>query len=192
MATYSAVPIEVLETERLLLRPLREADASRIQQLFPNINVLRYMNAIIPWPYPPDGAEQFLQTILPKMAANEEYYWGLFAKGSDEGLMGVIGLTPSSETAHRGFWLGEPYWRRGYMTEAVAAVNDWAFDRLGMNEILVYNAVANVGSHQLKANSGGEVIGYGESDFVSGRLPAAKWRITADAWRLHRERACPE
>lgn len=43
------VPIPILETSRLLLRPL--------QALFPHFEILQYMSAAIPWPYPDDGAE---------------------------------------------------------------------------------------------------------------------------------------
>ena len=49
-------PTPALCTERLLLRPLELADADAIQQLFPQWEVVRYLNALVPWPYPADGA----------------------------------------------------------------------------------------------------------------------------------------
>src|SRR5690349_13153207 len=131
MAAFRRVPIRVLDTARLRLRPLEYSDALRIQALFDSPNVLRYMNAAIPWPYPEDGAMQHLRAVLPRMEAGEEYYWAIGLRESDEGLIGVIGLTPASDEDHRGFWLGEPYWGQGYMREAVRAVNDCAFDELG-------------------------------------------------------------
>ena len=48
MAAYRKAPIAKLETPRLVLRPMDEGDAPRIQALFPNPNVLRYMAASIP------------------------------------------------------------------------------------------------------------------------------------------------
>ena len=45
-----------LYTERLILRPLELADAEAIQRLFPHWEVVRYLNALVPWPYPTDGA----------------------------------------------------------------------------------------------------------------------------------------
>jgi RimJ/RimL family protein N-acetyltransferase len=49
-----------LYTERLILRPLQLADADAVQQLFPHCDVVRYLNAAVPWPYPEDGAEHWL------------------------------------------------------------------------------------------------------------------------------------
>jgi hypothetical protein len=46
-----------LETKRLILRPLRMDDADQTQRLFPYWDVVKFLNAKIPWPYPPD-AEQ--------------------------------------------------------------------------------------------------------------------------------------
>ncbi|MCZ3030472.1 GNAT family N-acetyltransferase, partial [Acinetobacter baumannii] len=58
-----------LLTERLILRPLTLDDADGIQQQFPHWAVVRYLNALVPWPYPADGARTYLQQhALPAMA----------------------------------------------------------------------------------------------------------------------------
>ena len=49
-------PVPVLETERLILRPLREADASAVQRRFPQWEVVQYLHDEVPWPYPDNGA----------------------------------------------------------------------------------------------------------------------------------------
>jgi ribosomal-protein-alanine N-acetyltransferase len=186
MARYRKAPLVALETARLRLRPLAEPDAHRIQTLFPHPNVLRYMNAAIPWPYPENGAIEFVRSVLPRLEAQEEYYWALRLKAADEGLIGVIGLTPASDEDHRGFWLAEIYWGRGLMREAVAAVNDFAFDVLGMTELLLNNAAPNAASHRLKESVGAEIVRIEDTDYVGGRFPGVRWRLTAEAWRRHR------
>ena len=71
-------PTPALCTERLLLRPLELADADAIQQLFPQWEVVRYLNALVPWPYPADGALSFLRDMaLPAMARGTEWHWTL-------------------------------------------------------------------------------------------------------------------
>ena len=187
MAMYRKVPLVVLETARLWLRPLTHSDAPRIQELFPNPNVLRYMAAAIPWPYPDDGAETFIQSLLPKLASKEEYYWSILRKGNeDEGLIGVIGLMPANEEDSRGFWLAEAYWGKGYMREAAGRVNDFAFDELGMTEMLLNNAAPNLASHRLKESAGAEIIGVQDTDYVGGTFPGVRWRLTDEAWRRNR------
>lgn len=70
------MPLPVLQTPRLLLRPLQLGDAEAIQRIFPQWEIVRYMAAHIPWPYPEDGARRFLQDIaLPAMARGIEWHW---------------------------------------------------------------------------------------------------------------------
>jgi RimJ/RimL family protein N-acetyltransferase len=186
MAAYRKTEIVPLQTERLVLRPVALSDVPRIQLLFPHLNVLRYMNAAIPWPYPADGAQDAVQKFLAKMETQEEYYWAITRKGEGE-LMGVIALTPASDEDHRGFWIGEAYWGRGYMREATAAVNDFAFDVLQMEELLLGNAEPNVASHRLKESAGAEIVSIGEEDYVGGRFREVRWRLTAEAWKATRK-----
>lgn len=189
MAEYRRVAIPTLETARLRLRPLTRSDAPRIQTLFPNPAVVRYLAAAIPWPYPDDGAETFLRDLLPKIEAQEEYAWAIERKGEEgEGMIGLIALTPSSDEDHRGFWLGESYWGQGYMREAASAVNDFAFEELGMTELLLNNAAPNLASHRLKASSGAEIVRIEDTEYIGGTFKGVRWRLTADAWR-HRRRA---
>ena len=52
----------VLETDRLFLRPLELGDADQIQEIFPQWEVVRYLSAEIPWPYPMDGGSRGVVT----------------------------------------------------------------------------------------------------------------------------------
>ena len=98
----------ILETPRLRLRPLRFTDAPRIQQLFSHWEIVRYMAAAIPWPYPEDGARQYLEAVLPKNTFKEQYDWAITVKSEpNDQLIGAIGLYPNSKEDNRGFWLGE-------------------------------------------------------------------------------------
>ena len=57
------------ETERLILCPLRLADAQQIQNLFPHWEIVRYLLNRVPWPYPDDGAARYVRDVaLPAIA----------------------------------------------------------------------------------------------------------------------------
>jgi RimJ/RimL family protein N-acetyltransferase len=85
--------LPTLHTPRLLLRPLQLEDAGAIQRIFPRWEIVRYMAAHIPWPYPEDGARRFLQDIaLPTMARGIEWHWSLRLRSDPEVLIGVISL----------------------------------------------------------------------------------------------------
>ena len=99
-----------LETARLLLRPLAIDDAEQVQALFPQWEIVRYLNAIVPWPYPPDGALTFFRDVaLPAMARGDQWNWTLRLKSDPDRIIGSIGLV-RSEHENRGFWIA-PEWQ---------------------------------------------------------------------------------
>lgn len=180
---------KTLQTSHLWLRPLQLDDAPAIQQIFPNWEVVRYLAASVPWPYPPDGALTYLRDCaLPAVARGEEWHWTLRLKCDPDTVIGLIALT-RSEDHNRGFWLGVPWQGQGLMTEAANAVTDFWFDVLGFPVLRVPKANANAGSRKISENSGMRVIATEERDYVAGRMLSQTWEITAEEW--HRFRGHP-
>jgi hypothetical protein len=60
---YSSGMIATLHTGRLLLQPLRLADAEQTQRLFPQWEIVQFMTTLIPWPYPADGRLLFIAML---------------------------------------------------------------------------------------------------------------------------------
>ena len=174
---------DVLETERLILRPLMLEDAPRTQELFPHWEIVKYLNAIVPWPYPEGGALAFYRDVaLPAMERGQSWHWTLRLKESLAEHIGSIGLM-RPENNNRGFWLGLEWQGRGLMTEAVAAANDYWFDVLGFRVLRAPKAVKNVASRRISEKTGMRMIGTEMRDYVSGRLLSEIWEITAEEWR---------
>lgn len=182
------VPMPILETPRLRLRPLRLADAPRVQELFPHPEIVEFMAAAIPWPYPDDGARQHIESVLPKMAVGHQFDWAITLKSADDDrLIGIISLYPEGED-NRGFWLGKSYQRQGLMTEAMSAVNDFAFDVLRMPYLTLNNAEPNKASHRLKEISGAKIIEINDDvPYVGGRFRQIRWHLTREDWESHRD-----
>jgi [ribosomal protein S5]-alanine N-acetyltransferase len=62
--------IATLQTKRLFLQPLQLADAERTQRLFPQWEMVTFLNKQIPWPYPADGAFTYYRDVaLPRSSA---------------------------------------------------------------------------------------------------------------------------
>lgn len=174
-----------IETERLLLRPLELSDAAQAQKLFPKWEVVRYLTAAVPWPFPPDGCYRYYQDhALPAMERGEEWHWTLRLKSHPEQMIGSIALLLGDKT-NRGFWLGEAWQGRGLMTEAVEAVNCFWFETLGFDRLRAPKAVANIGSVRISAKTGMRLIWTGEQEYVSGKLPTELWEITREDWLHH-------
>jgi RimJ/RimL family protein N-acetyltransferase/ubiquinone/menaquinone biosynthesis C-methylase UbiE len=177
-----------LETEQLHLRPLRRSDAPRIQELFSYFDILKYLPAGIPWPYPDDGAEQFLNRMLSENSAGSRYAWALTLKHKGDDLfIGLIDLFPNNPNDNCGFWIGLDYQRKGYISEALAAVNDFAFDVLGLPYIIFRNAEENAGSYRLTEKAGATIIEIIDNvPCVGGKFRHVHWRLFPKNWRSHR------
>lgn len=175
-----------IETSRLILKPVALADAEQVQVLFPHWEIVRYLNAIVPWPYPPDGVETFYgSVVLPGMERNEQWHWTLRLKTSPEQIIGAVSLNVGDD--NRGFWLGPPWHRQGLMTEACDAATDYWFSILGFPLLRVGKAIANTGSRRISEKQGMRVVAVEERDYVCGRLPTEVWEITAEEWRTRRK-----
>lgn len=175
-----------LETDRLALRPLALSDADEIQAIFPKWETVRYLSTVIPWPYPADGAATFIRDHgLPAMARRDEWTWAIRLRGDTDPLIGLITLMRRTND-HRGFWLDTTWQGRGLMTEAAHAVTGFWFDVLGFSVLRVPKAIANIASRRISEKQGMRLIGGETRDYVSGRLPAELWEITASEWRAQK------
>jgi RimJ/RimL family protein N-acetyltransferase len=174
-----------LETQRLILRPLAMSDVPAIQRHFDNWNIIRHLSIVVPWPYPADGAETFVRLQFDKISAGEEIHlWVLVLKGGDGEAIGNIHLRRRAEglKGNRGFWLAEPYWQRGLMTEAITAVNDFAFLTLGLDLFYVCNAATNEASRRVKQKTGAEFVGFIELAHHGGQTKSERWIVRREDW----------
>jgi len=125
----------ILETERLMLRPVKETDAESIFEYARDPDI----GPIAGWP-PHKSVEESLEVV--KNVLNGRECYGICEKGSDK-VIGVVELklngrtdmTERDDECELGYWLGKPFWGRGYMPEAVAELIRYAFENLGMMTI---------------------------------------------------------
>ena len=110
---------EDIRTARLILRPLRDSDADQLFALISNWQVIRWL-AMPPWPYLPDHAREF---IAARKVPRPDFITAAIAL--EDRLIGVIDavVKPASAVQRErgyaiGYWLGQPYWGRGSMSEA--------------------------------------------------------------------------
>jgi len=115
--------IPVLATERLTLRAPRSEDVKAIAVLA-NDRRIAVNTARIPHPYRLADAEQFIAAV------NRRDGEVCFVIAHADTLIGACGNDPREDAPELGYWLGARYWGRGYATEAVRAVVDYAFGDL--------------------------------------------------------------
>jgi RimJ/RimL family protein N-acetyltransferase len=146
-----------IETDRLLLRPFRLEDARRVQQLAGDRSVAA-TTLNIPYPYEDGVAENWIRSHPENFAKRESATFAVTLKSEadDIALMGAIGLTLAMPHARgeMGYWIGKPYWGRGYCTEAARAVLDFGFVELGLQRIFARHMDSNPASGRIMEKIG--------------------------------------
>lgn len=100
-------------------------------------------------------------------AARDEAYTFFLFRESDDAMIGGLSLghvrRGVSQAATLGYWMGEPYAGKGYMTSAVRAVASYAFDRQGMHRVEAACLPNNEPSRRLLERVGFQKEGYARS-----------------------------
>ena len=123
---------DFLKTERLILRRWKESDADSLFEYASDPDV----GPIAGWP-PHKSAEESLNVIRTVFTGAECY--AICEKGSEKAigaielkLNGHTDMTERDDECELGYWLGKPFWGRGYMPEAARALLRRGFEELGM------------------------------------------------------------
>jgi ribosomal-protein-alanine N-acetyltransferase len=141
-------PQELL-TARLLLRSLEREDVPTLVRLA-GANEIAATTLNIPYPYVQDDARSFLDK------ANEDFRAGFsvsFAIAILPGreICGVVGLhiTDTHMRAELGYWIGAPFWGKGFATEAARAAAAFGFETLHLHRIYAHHFSGNTASRRV-------------------------------------------
>ena len=104
------------------------------------------MTSRVPHPYGESDAEAFI-------AAGEANRFVIERKG-DGLFMGMAGLHPDAQGYELGYWLGKPFWGRGYATEAAGRLLRYAFETLDQDSVHAGWFADNTRSGQVLAKLG--------------------------------------
>jgi RimJ/RimL family protein N-acetyltransferase len=143
-----------LDTPRLVLRPFEPSDALDVQRLAGDWAIAD-TTLLIPHPYEDGVAEQWISTHRPGFEAGKSATFAIVLRRSGE-LVGAVGLAIRAEVdrAELGYWVGKPYWKQGYCTEASQAVVDFGFSALGLNRIYAGHFARNPASGRVMQKLG--------------------------------------
>ncbi len=136
----------VLETDRLILKALEFEDAGQIQVLAGDRNIAA-TTLLIPHPYEDGLGEEWIAKCRDQFESDKAITWGIF-QNDEKTLIGANGLAffHQHERAEMGYWIGKPYWRQGYCTEAAQAVLDFAFQTINLHRITASHFGSNPAS----------------------------------------------
>lgn len=125
-----------LKTDRLILREMTLGDAEFYFRHFNNDKVVE--GSCFPGPKTLDAAKEELELYcIRPFKENRGIRWGIVRKNSNE-LIGTCGYYDWNKTSRRaeiGYDLDPAHWGQGIMTEALQAVLEYGFEKMGLNRI---------------------------------------------------------
>ena len=154
------------------LEPVAPHHADAVQRLAAHPDVVATTN--LPEPYPDDGAAQWIAYVQTRHAVGEEFVFAIMNEDSE--LVGVTGLVDVTATeAELGFWVGVPYWGRGYAT-AAARCRSWAASSSRPRRTSIRSGPTPTSSHAIASTA---APGARPADEFRHRLIAARARLVA-------------
>jgi RimJ/RimL family protein N-acetyltransferase len=169
--------LPVLKTARLVLRAPSRGDVAAMVALAGDRRVAEN-TARIPHPYTQADAMGILASI------NQTEGETVFAIALDGALIGMCGLDPRQDGIELGYWLGLPFWGRGYATEAARALIDHAFAELGCEVLQSGARVSNPASRRVLEKCGFQWTGVRLCRIraINSAAPIDRFRLDRGLW----------
>lgn len=153
----------MIETERLIVRPWRDADRAPFAAMNQDEAVRRYLG-------PPQSRAESDAAVDRMIASQAEHgccFWAV-ERRDDGAFLGFCGIKPGrwpiEGLAEIGWRLARAYWRQGYAREAAAACLDWAWAARDWPHVYAITVPANSASWGLMERLGMERLADGDFD----------------------------
>ena len=115
----------------------------------------------------PEVAFDYLRMIEP---TNEPSYL-IFVNGKIAGGHGFVGFDERFKTAEIGYWLSPDFGGHGYVTRGINFLEDFAFDKCGMNRVQIRVDVNNLKSQAVAVRAGYKKEGVLRQSYVVRGVP---------------------
>jgi len=151
--------LKYIESERLIFKEITIEDSEEFFYLASNPKVAKYLK----WEEHKSlkETEEFICSVIKDYKTGEIFSWGIYDKETKK-FMGWIGLVEFKEAFLRceiGYWLGETYWNKGYMSEALSCITKYCFEELNCKRVQAKHAIENPASGKVMLKCGFEKEG---------------------------------
>jgi len=135
-----------------VLRPWHIDDALALVKYANNRKIWLNLRDGFPYPYTTQDAQHFLDMVSRQTPQT------FFAIATHTEAIGGIGIMPNSDvhrlTAELGYWLAEPFWGKGIMSEAVYVFTEFAFAQFNLVRIYAEPYAYNNASSRVLEKAG--------------------------------------
>ena len=155
------------------LRPWTADDKPSLVRYANNRKIWLNLRDAFPHPYTEDSADAFLAMVGRQDPVT------FFAMATDDEAIGGIGVSLGVDvhrrTAELGYWLAEPYWGRGIVSEAIVAFTDFAFDQFELVRIHAEPYAHNPASCRVLEKAGFVAEGLMRSNAIKDGVLVDQW-----------------
>lgn len=146
--------LPTLTTARLLLRPFVLGDAAQVHPLVSDYEIYR-TTSNIPRPYDEGYAERWIATHADQFYTNQHVTLAI-TDAANSNILGAIslGTNRTHQRAELGYWVGVPYWGKGYGSEAAQAIIRYGFEVLDLHKIMARHMAGNPASGRIMQKAG--------------------------------------
>ncbi|MFK7049098.1 MULTISPECIES: GNAT family N-acetyltransferase [Flavobacterium] len=135
MKSFTFLPFQNLESERLILRKMTHKDVDQVFALRSNPDNMQF----IPRPLLKNKEEaiELIDTINNKIELNEGINWAITEKPDDKliGFLGYYRIQKENYRSEIGYMILPEYNGRGIATEAVQLILEYGFNQMGLHSI---------------------------------------------------------
>lgn len=171
----------VLETTRLIMRPPHREDVEDLA-LIANDRDIAEMTSRMPHPYSQDDAIAFIDGFESGRYEGCIYAITIAETGRLIG-MGAVENRSRFGGLEIGYWMGKPYWGKGFATEAASALVDLAFRVTETDMVLAACRTNNPASRKVLQKQGFQLLGLDEMDsLAAGRVPIERHSLDREVW----------
>lgn len=136
----------------LRIRPLTYKDEERVQLLASDAEIAS-TTLSFPHPYPPGAARAWIEKKLDTFAKGEEMALAIEHEGQYIGSVGFF-FNRRDDAGELGYWIGTPYWGRGFASLAATAMLRFGFEELNLHRIQAQVMMRNAGSARVLEKAG--------------------------------------
>lgn len=135
----------------------------------------------MPYPYVEKDAISWINMANEGLEDQNHFVFAISLLPHDE-CIGGIGLRVNERfnNAELGFWIGELFWNKGYVTEAAKHILKFGFDQVGLHKIYATHLIENPASGKVMIKNGmikeGELVDHVRKD--GQYLTLIQYRIT--------------
>jgi ribosomal-protein-alanine N-acetyltransferase len=176
-SSNAAAPQAILKLKKSIIRPYELSDVNSLVLVANNPNVAHNLRHRFPSPYTTADAISWIESTKTKVPLTSFVLIHPFTGAAMGSISLDLGNDVHCRTAELGYWLGEPYWGQGIMSEVVGPFLNWAFANVRINDVEgIHMGLTRIFATVYDRNKASENVVQRAGMIFEGKSRASVWK----------------